>query len=394
MNLPVLPSNRGISRTDIEWADYAVGSPFRFRDKGTGQVYPTACVKVSAGCKNCYAESIGERFGTYLPYTKPNMDQLECFLDQGVIDHTLSFKPKPPKGETTFKNGRSRPAVFFTDTTDPFGDWVTFEQLDVLFACFALRPDVDFLLLTKRPERTSEYAHSRNLYGEWTDNIGHEAEHLFYKGLCSWDRVLSVHEMRGPLPNVWLGCSVEDQKTADERIPHLLKCPAAVRFVSYEPALGPVDFSGRGWLLDSDIDPNAMGGEHQLHWIIVGGESGKDARPFNVEWGRSVVRQCADAGVPCFVKQLGRFPGIDTIPLGRIEHATCMDMRGELCAVSRADDGDTYVLPARPLSSGWRAVKETPTDWMQCRRLNDRKGSDPSEWPADLRVRQVPGGAA
>ena len=363
MNLPVLPSTRGISRTDIEWADYAVGSPFRFRDKGTGQVYPTACVKVSAGCKNCYAESIGERFGTYLPFTKPNMDQLECFLDQGVIDHTLSFKPKPPKGETTFKNGRSRPAVFFTDTTDPFGDWVTFEQLDALFACFALRPDVDFLLLTKRPERMAEYwsrdaGMSVRLASVLRDIVGRTDLSVWVTGKV--ERAIDYFDDHdGIMPNVWLGCSVEDQKTADERIPHLLKCPAAVRFVSYEPALGPVDFSRFLWAMDG---ARRHGRLNQLHWIIVGGESGHDARPFNVEWGRSVVRQCADAGVPCFVKQLG---------------ANCghTPERGEWFKGRYNKSADEV---------GYEGV----------RRLKSIKGSDPSEWPADLRVRQVPGGAA
>ena len=372
MNLPVLPSTRGISRTDIEWADYAVGSPFRFRDKGTGQIYPTACVKVSGGCKNCYAESIGQRFGTYLPFTKPNMDRLECVLDQGVIDSVLRFKPRPEKGQATYKNGRSRPAVFFGDTTDIFGEWVSFEQLDVLFACFALRPDVDFLLLTKRPERMAGYLLDEALrLGVGGQMCADTPERVSaYIAGMGEPYVSRAEGVSWPLPNVWLGCSVENQKTADERIPHLLKCPAAVRFVSYEPALGPVDL--RRWIgaragtgtpvyvgadgsASPSVEPSPIG------WIIVGGESGLDARPFNVEWARSVVRQCADAGVPCFVKQLGTKPYVVT-------DATVRDWPG---GTQTTRNGQTVSF-----------------------HLRNRKGSDPSEWPAGLRVRQVPGGAA
>ena len=378
MNLHVLPSTRGISRTDIEWADYAVGSPFRFRDKGTGQVYPTACVKVSDGCKNCYAESIGERFRTYLPYTKPNMDRLECFLDQGVIDHVLSFKPRPPKGEATFKNGRSRPAVFFGDTTDIFGEWVTFEQLDALFACFALRPDVDFLLLTKRPERMAEYLTQREISRAWSPSPrGGGGCDLSAKWKSPCDKVYGIaREWKGrdaapnliwPLPNVWLGCSVEDQKTADERIPHLLKCPAAVRFLSVEPQVGDIEYR----------DEWASG----IHWMIGGGESGHGARPYDIAWPRKGIAWAKRHRIAWFQKQLGLRPFL-------ADHAFCPQ-----CLEWRGVDGlDVAGLGDQLECRECHKRKRTKTGQPQ--RMPSGKGSDPSEWPTDLRVRQVPGGAA
>lgn len=144
-----------------------------------------------------------------------------------------------------------------------------------------------------------------------------------------------------PLPNAWLGVSVENQETADERIPLLLETSAAVRFVSYEPALGPVDFSG--YLPEMAPYGDGMLGDSSmtvgLDWVIVGGESGPGARPCRVEWIRGVIAQCDAAATPVFVKQLG----------------------------------------ANPTRGGTRHVL-----------LRDAKGSDPAEWEPDLRRQEWP----
>jgi protein gp37 len=155
---------------------------------------------------------------------------------------------------------------------------------------------------------------------------------------------------------VWLGVSVEDQRTADERIPVMLTLPAAVRWVSYEPALGPVDFAGEvggdDWLGDRHDDAP---GEAGIDWIVVGGESGPGARPFDLAWARSTVAACKAAGTKCFVKQLGAHPV--AVPVeGPFQKTTA--------------GGDPW--PAQPLN------------------LRDPKGGDPSEWPEDLRVREWP----
>jgi hypothetical protein len=170
---------------------------------------------------------------------------------------------------------------------------------------------------------------------------------------------------RWPLPNVQLGVSVEDQATADARIPLLLQTPAAKRFVSYEPALGPVDF--RPWLNDIRI-PSCMSGDgpyqgpNRLDQIIVGGESGPGARPFDIQWARNTVRQCREAGVACFVKQMGS------------------------CITGLNLDGPPVSSPPRRegFLVHWTDKKNNTFG------LCDRKGGDPSEWPEDLRVQEFP----
>lgn len=152
-----------------------------------------------------------------------------------------------------------------------------------------------------------------------------------------------------PLPNVHLGVSVEDQNSADERIPILLDTPAAVRFISAEPLLGGLDLS-MGLETFRATDPMLQRDPAPIDWVIVGGESGPGARPCHVEWIRSIVQQCQEAEVPCFVKQMGRGASMHT-DAGRGFHVR---------------DGDGYIV------------------------LKSPKGDDPAEWPEDLRVQEFP----
>lgn len=147
--------------------------------------------------------------------------------------------------------------------------------------------------------------------------------------------------------NIWLGVSVESQKWADKRIPILLSIPAKVRFLSVEPMLGRIDFAKvEAWrTADTGMLPDGAKPQFAVDWVIFGGESGPNARPCNIEWIRDGVRQCKAAGVAAFVKQLGSNPA--------------------------------------PLRVEAGSVKERL--W-----LKDKKGGDPSEWPADLRVREFP----
>lgn len=178
-----------------------------------------------------------------------------------------------------------------------------------------------------------------------------------------------------PPLNVVLLASVEDQPRADDRIPDLLATPAAVRGISLEPMLGPADL--RRWMVpksvkdgyaevqsrfpSSEPTPAHLRLRPSLDWIIVGGESGPGARPCNIDWIRDVVRQCREAGVACFVKQLGARPVMDLChdPLNGWPYHVEVDR----------DDDPPY---------GTRFV------------LRDRAGADPAEWPEDLRVREWP----
>lgn len=179
---------------------------------------------------------------------------------------------------------------FVNSMSDLFHKDVPFEFIDRVFAVMALTPHITYQVLTKRPERMAEYLNEND--GLSTPlRIEHQLHLLRGKppGEC-W----CVDGSRYPLPNVWLGTSVENQRAADLRIPHLLKCPAAVRFLSCEPLIGDVELTGR-----------TLGGDRlpYINWVIVGGESGPNRRVMDLVWLMSIVDQCKVAGVPVFVKQ-------------------------------------------------------------------------------------------
>jgi protein gp37 len=172
-------------------------------------------------------------------------------------------------------------------------------------------PNLDWLLLTEQPENWHKCLSDVKSMPRYS-NYEHIAEH--------W---LSGYI----LPNVWVGVSIEDRASANERIPHLLRIPAMVRFLSCEPLLGPIDISPYLWLEGpTAIGPwtdaigrprgggRGFGGQawsrivaDDLHWVIVGGESGSEARPMHLDWVRSLRDQCQDANVPFFFKQWGEW---------------------------------------------------------------------------------------
>jgi len=231
-----------------------------------------------------------------------------------------------------------RPSRIFTNSmSDLFHEKLSDADIDRVFAVMAKSPQHIFQVLTKRAERMRKYLDEANETGAIAEMRVHRLapldppKHWYYTSGWRW-----------PLPNVWLGVSVEDQATADERIPLLFQTPAAVRFVSYEPALGPVGFARHF--------PHVHGMRNDRFWIIVGGESGPGARPFDLAWARSAVEQCRKAGVACFVKQLG----------------------------------------ARPQAHTYDPFTGDSVGTHPFHGLRDRKGGDPSEWPEDLRVREFP----
>jgi protein gp37 len=222
-------------------------------------------------------------------------------------------------------------------------------------------PNLDWLLLTKRPEKWRELVNRAE--GAFFDIENDCKKWEEYHELRVWLR--RWYETDRPPDNIWVGTSVEDQQRAEERVPALLKIPAKVRFLSVEPLLEKVDLK---------LAQRRRGAEEELEtcgidWVIVGGESGPGARPCNVEWIRDIVRQCRDARVPCFVKQLGSRP-----------------------YDSAAADG---VPDAHKKFSGDEVTPEMVKIFNDCRRLmslnlTDKKGGDPAEWPEDLRVREFP----
>lgn len=346
--------------TSIEWTD-TTWNPV------------VGCTPVSTGCLNCYAATFAARglHQSYVGLTVRRKDKLrdgEKAKTRAVFNGTVRTLPEKLTEPLRWRKPRR---VFVNSMSDLFHEAVPFEFVDRVFAVMALCPQHTFQVLTKRPERMAEYLNN------WPAGMSrghHIAYQLDQHGRALVSEPRKQYDGSGPtvqlpLPNVWLGTSVENQAAADERIPHLLRCPAAVRFLSVEPLLGPVDLGQ--WLRTPEW--RRLRAEHwkeppvpEPGWVIVGGESGPGARPCNVEWIRSVVGQCKAAGVPVFVKQLGKYPMLSLREDVEGEHPTVEGAPSSRRAWERGEFGERL-------------------------RLADSKGGTPDEWPADLRVREMPG---
>lgn len=201
--------------------------------------------------------------------------------------------------------------IFVNSMSDLFHEDVPDDFIDQVFAVMAIAERHVFQVLTKRPERMRDYVATPGRAGAVSAETGRGPD-----GDRSWPFVPPDDLAEWwPLPNVWLGTSVEDQETADERIPHLLNTPAAVRWLSCEPLLGPLALErlDRHWLGPAS---QTRGMNDGIDWIVVGGESGPGARPMHPDWARSIRDQCLDAGVPFFFKQWGAWNVADVVPFG------------------------------------------------------------------------------
>jgi protein gp37 len=297
----------------IEWTD-ATWNPI------------TGCSVVSPGCTNCYAMRLaGTRLAHHPSRAGLTQDTKAGPVWTGEVRFNEQWLDQPLRW--------SRPRMIFVCAHgDLFHESVPDEWIDRVFAVMALAPHHTFQVLTKRAERMRAYlsglGRARKIYSDVCDKA--VAERVDVVLIASPEHVADAPPGRQlvlgtwPLPNVWLGVSAEDQKRADERIPHLLATPAAVRWVSAEPLIGPVAFDD--WWLRAPAecegcDGDGRGGRSLLHcppgacpddegigrldWIVAGGESGPGARPSHPEWFRSLRDQCAGAGVPFFFKQHG-----------------------------------------------------------------------------------------
>ncbi len=314
-------------RTLIEWCDKSF-SPW------------WGCTPVSPGCLNCYAASLAKRFRGLeyrrgVPrqkakdWTAPRKWNREALTTHrksrchkcGYVGPVNSICPTPDCRTFESEMEVVRPRIF-PSMCDIFDDEVPDSWRQDFFRLVYQTPNLDWLILTKRPEQ-----HQKWVCGSGPDNFP-----------SAW-------------PNVWLGVSAENQEQADSRIPLLLEIPAKIRFVSVEPMLGPVHLDKWLWQMPEKICEDCPreadcecgfktakeNGRPSIDWVIYGGESGRGARPCDVLWIRQGVVECAAANVACFVKQLGKSP----IHLGGYS-------------------------------------------------VSHSKGGEPSEWPADLRIRQFP----
>lgn len=251
-------------KTGIEWTD-ATWNPV------------TGCDKVSPGCDRCYAETFAERWrGTRGHYFETGFD---VQLRPDKLDLPLRWT-KPRR-------------IFVNSMSDLFHDKVPDEYIARVFAVMALAPQHTFQVLTERHGRMRSLLNS----AYFLQAVGR----VWAEPPSDWPLPRDWRVPVWPLPNVWLGVSVEDQKRADLRIPALLDTPAAVRWISAEPLLGPVN------LHTDPIEAGTPFWGSQLDWVVVGGESGPGARPMHPDWARSMGDQCVAAGVPFLFKQWGEW---------------------------------------------------------------------------------------
>lgn len=343
-----------MAATKITWCD-VVWNPTR------------GCSRVSPGCDHCYAMRQARRHdypgGYYEGLTRLRRKD-------NAVDWSGAVRFVPEKLHEPLRWKRPR-RVFVNSMSDLFHKSLKNEDIAAVFGIMAAAPEHTFQVLTKRARRMREWF-------EWitrqetTTELGVALHYAQYR--CSEPRLRRTRpilERQWPLSNVWLGVSAEDQKRADERIPDLLATPAAIRFVSAEPLLGPIVLPSGGHFyphMEGTVDcahgcgawmgptrsggptgkePPEVGGfgpcpkNPELDWVIIGGESGAGARPFRYSWGWRLLKQCRKAKVPCFFKQVGQQPHDDFAGQGAL-------------------------------------------------RLRDRKGEDPEEWPEALRVREWP----
>lgn len=351
------------ANSEIQWTDHTF-NPWR------------GCSKVHAGCTNCYAEN---NMSVKLHGIKWGPNGTRVMASDAMWREPLKWNREAVKaGE--------RRRVFCASLADVFEDWqgrvldhrghplcvndsrevyaegipcelpdgddwgqreLTLDDLRKrLFYVIDKTPNLDWLLLTKRPE---------NIKRMWpaVDDI----QPIFPGAPGNLGKSIPCKVPLGCRHNVWLGTSVSDQATADKMIPELLKCRELCRvlFLSAEPLLGPINLQPH--LTQRGEFVNAQG--INCDWVIVGGESGNGARPCNVAWIRSIVDQCKAAGVPVFVKQMG-----SNVQCPTAEREQWMtDGR----ATRLHTIGDTTLLSLRA-----------------------KKGGDMAEWPADLRVREFP----
>ena len=291
--------------TNIQWTD-VTDNPIAAADGGWW------CRKISAGCANCYAEKLNN--------------------NSFFTGNQRSYTGQPPeltlKREVIQKWARMRTSKkhFVGSMTDIFGEWVPMEWHLELLDAMAAAPKQTFQLLTKRPLQMA----------------------------IAIDQWLRINKRSAIPSNIWCGASVENQKWADIRIPELLKIPCPIKFLSVEPILEGITLEvipdpdwvdNQAWHPEQPMGTQNCLGKNKINWVIVGGESGGNARPCRCEWLISIVEQCRRADVPVFVKQLGRKP-----------YGGCEEY-----------------------AAGINSIK-----------LRDKKGGDIEEFPDQLQIREFP----
>lgn len=278
-------------KTGIAWTD-ATWNPI------------VGCSVTSPGCTNCYAMKMAGRICAMQP---DSHYQGTVMSSKGGQVWTGALKKSPEHILTQPLRWKKPRMIFVNSMSDLFHENVPDEWIDEVFAIMALCPQHTFQVLTKRADRMRKYFADEWRFPMIEGNAQKIHSERTGEDPSMW---LAVHD----LPNVWLGVSAENQKRANERIPHLLNTPAAVRFVSLEPQLGYIDLTeyltcSNGSCEDCFDCGNCVhylteDDDDQLDWVIQGCESGHGARPFDLFWARQMREKCNAGDVPYFLKQI------------------------------------------------------------------------------------------
>lgn len=341
-----------MSRTPIEWVIDDQGkqgftvNPIRARaGKRTGHF----CEKVSAGCANCYASALQWRFGMY-PFEQQHRKKIKFFLDHDTLNEVL--------------RRREATSYFWEDMSDIFGKWVPDKWIDACIAVMVLTSKDIHMILTKRAARMRAY------FDELGKLSTMERTARLYLALPRKLRPPTMPDVPFPIPRLRVGVSIEDQPSANERLPQLLRTQAWERMLSYEPALGQVTLKFAACTCAEKIETQVFPKVHDagcllssgvpigrtIGRVIIGGESGAKARWFYLGWLKSMIRQCDEIGLPVFVKQLGRKPTMT--PIG---------------------------------TNAWEQLKaEGRAPKIQLLKLTSSKGGDMREWPPEYQRRVWP----
>lgn len=353
-----------MGKSEISWTD-AAWSPVR------------GCTPASAGCANCWAVRTVWR----LAHSPHRHLAAAC---APLVDWDAA-SPKWTGHVRLAHESLAEPLhwrkprrIFVAPQGDLFHPAVPYAFLDRVWATMLICSRHDtwaphtFQVLTKRADRMRDYLTDPATLGRVAVAAGGRMEDG-----DGWHDAIAFDKRGLADEHIWLGVTAENRAAADERIPHLLETPAAVRWVSVEPMIGAVDITT--WLewpeCTCESGPDAVpwhgvgcprnGRLGNVDWVVVGGESGPGARPCDVAWVRSIVEQCKAAGTACFVKQLGA------------------KSRG-WCA------GNLHGDPGEEVECDIYEASEGPVCCGRCHFITDRSGADPDEWPEDLRVREYP----
>lgn len=305
------------NKSPIEWTDYTSNPIYAERVSDNKRGW--ACTKISPGCDACYSESMNKRLGTGLAFSKESESKIRFVISKEELAKTIYLDHRLDQKRQTAR-------MFVCDMTDIFHHLVSDERLDQCFEVWEMLSHIHVQVLTKRVDRMASYLGKR-----WKDRVP---------------------------SHIWIGASVENQDYT-WRIEKLLNTPAAVRYLSCEPLLGPIDF-----------DAVKMGCAHRplycacsvecdhpkINWVLVGGESGRSARHCNIRWIEGIRDQCLNARVPVFVKQLGSKPILTEV----------------------------YPLPDEQIGD------DGTGHWWTLGFIKDSKGGKMDEWTEDLRIRQFP----